>query len=91
VAPLAERCSGFKNLNEALNRQLEALQSQITFSRNKLNKAKLSLQTEKEETKRLRLAVDRQRKAKEEEVSEKKEMQAKLDAKDREVCYLSTL
>ena len=85
MAPLAEQCSEFKNLNEALNRQLQDVQCQFTISREKLKNAKLSLQTEKEETKRLRLAVDRQRKAKEVVVTENKEMQAQLDAKDKEV------
>ena len=88
MAPLAEQCSEFKNLNEALNRQLQDVQCQFTISREKLKNAKLSLQTEKEETKRLRLAVDRQRKAKEVVVTENKEMQAQLDAKDKEVCLV---
>lgn len=85
MAPSAEQCSELKKLNEALNRQVGDMQSQIIISRDKLKKAKLSLQTEKEETKRLRFAVDRQRMAKEGEVTEKKEMQAQLDAKDKEV------
>ena len=59
----------------------------MTLSKDKLKKAKLSLQTEKEETKRLRLAVDRQRKAKEGVVIENKEMEAQLDAKAKEVSY----
>jgi len=84
VAPLAEQCSEYKNLNQALNRQLQDVQCQFTTSRDKLKSTKLSLQTEKEETKRLRLAVDRQRKAKEEVLTENKEMQAQLDAKDKE-------
>jgi hypothetical protein len=85
VAPAAERCLELKNLNETLNRQLEDLQSQIKVSRLTLKKAKQTVQTEKEETKRLRLAVDRQRLAKEGVVTEKKKMQAELDARDKEV------
>jgi hypothetical protein len=88
---LIERCSEFKNRNEALNRQVEELLSQDAISRDKLKKARRSLQTEKEESTRLRLAFDRQRKAKDGEVTEKKEMQAKLDAKDREVSYFRPL
>lgn len=87
MAPLAEQCSDFKNLNEALTRELEDVQCQMTTSRDKLKKARLSLETEKEETKRLRLAVDRQRKAKDGVATENKEMQAQLDAKDKEVSY----
>jgi len=90
LAPSAERYSELKNLNEALNRQLEDLQSQIIISSDKLKKAKLSVQTEKEETKRLRLVVDRQRIAKEEAVTDNKEMQAKLEAKDKEIKLLNT-
>ena len=87
VAPLADECSKLKNLNEALNRQLEDAQSQMIISKDKLKKAKMSLQTEKEEAKRLHLAVDRQRKAKEVVETENKVMQAQLDAKDKEVSY----
>ena len=92
MAPSAERCSEFKNLNETLNRRLEDLQCQITMSRDKLKKARLSVQTEKEERERLRLAVERQMMAKERVVTEKKEIQAKLDAKDKEVsCFVPSL
>ena len=85
MAPLAERCSELKIRNEILNRQLEEQHSQAAIARDKLKKAKRSLQTEKEESVRLRLAFDRQRMAKNGEATEKKEMQAKLDARDREV------
>jgi hypothetical protein len=57
----------------------------MTISKDKLKKAKLSLQTEKEESRRLRLAVDRQREATKGVVTENREMQAQLDAKDKEV------
>lgn len=87
MAPSAERSSGFKDLNENLNRRLNDLQSQIAISRDKLKKAKLSAQAEKDEAKRLRLAVDRQRIAKEGAMTEMKELQTKLDAKDKEVGY----
>jgi len=90
VAPFAERCSELKNLNEALNRQLEDLRSEATVSREKLKQEKLTVQTEKEESKRLRLAVDRQRTAKEAVVTEKKELQAKLESRDREIKLLNT-
>ena len=83
VVPLAERCSEYQNLNDALNDQLVDMQHQMTVSRDKLKRARLSLQNEKEESKRLRLAFDRQRIAKEGEVTEKKEMQAQLDSKDK--------
>lgn len=88
VVPLAERCSEFQNLNDALNDQLVDMQHQMTISRDKLKRARLSLQNEKEESKRLRLAFERQRIAKEGEVTEKKEMQAQLDSKDKEVSFL---
>ena len=92
VAPSSGRCSEFKNQNETLNRRLEDLQVQITISREKLKKAKLGVQTEKEEAKRLRAAVERQRLATKEVVTEKNEMQAELDAKDREVSdFVSSL
>ena len=87
VAPVAEQCSELKNLNEVLNRQLEDQRSQTIISRDKFKKVKQSLQTEKEETTRLRLAVDRQRIAKEREMTEKRGLQAQLDAKDKEVGY----
>ena len=87
MAPLAEQCSEFRNLNETLNRQLRDADSQMAISRDKLKKAKLSVQNEKEESKRLRLAVDMQRRAKEGVLAENREMQAQLDAKDKEVSY----
>ena len=87
MAPSAERYSELKDLNEALNRRLKDLQVQITTSRDKLKKVKQNLQTEKEETMRLHLAVERQRNAKKEVVTERNDMQAKLDAKDKEVSY----
>jgi hypothetical protein len=87
VSPLAGQCLEFRNLNGALNRQLKDVESQMTISRDKLKKAKLSLQMEKEEAKRLRHAVDLQRKAKEGVLTENREMQAQLDAKDKEVSY----
>lgn len=59
----------------------------MAISRDKLKKAKLSVQNEKEESKRLRLAVDMQRRAKEGVLAENREMQAQLDAKDKEVSY----
>ena len=83
MVPLAERCSDFQNLNQVLNEQLVDMRYQMTISRDKLKKAKLSLQAEKDESKRLRLAFDRQRMAKEGEVTEKKEMQAQLDSKEK--------
>jgi septal ring factor EnvC (AmiA/AmiB activator) len=89
VAPSAERCSEFKHMNEALNRQLEDLRSQTTIFREKLKRAKLTAQTEKEETRRLRLAVDRQRIAKEAVVTENKKLQAKLESRDKEAsCFV---
>ena len=88
MAPLAQKCSEFKSVNEALNRQLRDAESQMAISRDKHKKAKLSLQNEKEESKRLRLAVDMQRRAKEGVLTEKREMQAQLDAKDKEVSYI---
>ena len=84
---MAEQCSEFRNLNEALNRQLRDADSQMAISRDKLKKAKLSVQNEKEESKRLRLVVDMQRRAKEGVLAENREMQAQLDAKDKEVSY----
>ena len=89
MVPLAERCSEFQNLNDALKDQLVDMQHQMTISRDKLKRARLSLQNEKEESKRLRLAFDRQRIAKEGEVTEKKEMQAQLDSKDMEVSFFN--
>lgn len=74
-------------MNETLNRQLRDADSQMAISRDKLKKAKLSVQNEKEESKRLRLAVDMQRRAKEGVLAENREMQAQLDAKDKEVSY----
>ena len=59
----------------------------MAISRDKLKKAKLSVQNEKEESKRLRLAVDMQRRAKEGVLAENREMKAQLDAKDKEVSY----
>jgi len=90
MAPSAERSSELKNMNETLNRKLEDLHLQITISRDKFKKAKLSAQTEKDETKRLRLAVDRQRTAKEAMATEKKELQAKLESRDKEIKLLNT-
>lgn len=87
VASSVERCSEFKNQNDALYRELEELRSQFTISREKLKRAKLTAQAEKDETKRLRLAVDRQRIAKEAVVTDKMELQAKLDSRDIEVSY----
>jgi len=90
VTPSVERCSEFKNLNEALNRQLEELRSHATIFKEKLKRAKLSVQAEKDETKRLRLSVDRQRIAKEAVMTEKKELQAKLESRDKEIKLLNT-
>ena len=87
VAPFAEQNSELINQNEALNRQVEDLESQKTIFLNKLKKANLSMQTRNEETKRLRFALNRQMIANEGEVTEKKEMQAQLDGKDREVSH----
>ena len=84
VAPLANQCSELKSLNDALNRQLKDMQSQLKISEDKLKEAKLSVQTEKEESKRLRFAIDRERiAAKEGEMDDKKkEVQIQLEAKD---------
>lgn len=89
MAPSAERCSEFKHLNETLSRRLEDLRSQTTIFREKLKRAKLTVQTEKEETRRLRLAVDLQRIAKEAAVTGNKELQAKLESRDKEAsCFV---
>lgn len=90
VAPLAEQGSELKNLNNALNRQLEDMQDQLMISRDKLKKARMSMQVDKEELKRQRLTINRERIAKEGEMAEKKEMQAQLDEKDSKVCLFSS-
>ncbi|KAF8801412.1 hypothetical protein BYT27DRAFT_7114935, partial [Phlegmacium glaucopus] len=91
AAPLADRCAEYKTLNEALNRQLEDLRSQNQISRDKYKMAKRSLQTEKEETERLRLAFERQITANKAMMKGKNETQAKLEEQGKEVnivCFL---
>ena len=86
---MAQQCASYKTLNEALNQQLKDLQVQNHISRDKYKKAKLSVESEKQETKRLRFAVERQRLAKEGVITEKKELQAKVEDRDKEVisCF----
>jgi len=90
VAPLVERCSELRNSNEALTRQVQDLQSQIKISKEVLKKAKVNTQTERDEVKRLHLAVARQRAATEVVMTDKKQLEAKVEQQDKEIKLLNT-
>lgn len=90
MAPSSERYAELRSLNEALNRRLRDLESQIKLFRDKHKLAKLCVQTEKEEVKRLRIVVERQRSGREIAITEKNELQAKVEERDREVVFVPT-
>jgi len=91
TAPLVDRYAESETRNETLNRQVEDLQSQNRISRDKRKMAELSVQTGKEEIERLRLVVERQRIAGESAMTEKNELQAKIERRDKEVLRLHCL
>ena len=85
MAPSVERCSELKNSNEALTRQVQDLQSQIKISKEMHKRAKINAQTEKDEVKRLQLAVARQRAATEVATTAKRQLEVKVEQQDKEV------